>query len=100
LIDHFLEKGADPEKVLFYIEKFNDPKIFAEYIIKLSDKLDDDNFKTALRDLMKQKPSEEVIALLSTNPRYQKSLDVIDTNRAPASVISTQQEDESSLEMH
>lgn len=94
LIDHFLEKGADPEKVLFYIEKLNDQKMFAEYIIKLSDKLDDDTFKTALRDLMKQKPSEDVIALLSADPRYQKTLSTQDRSRAPASVTSTQPEDE------
>lgn len=93
LIDYYLDKGADPEKVLFYIEKFNDQEMFAEYIVKLSHRLDDDTFKTVVRDFIKQKPSQEIQAKLAILPRYKKEI-LQDQSRAPASATSNQPDEE------
>ncbi len=94
LIDHFLARGANPEKVLFYLEKFNDQEMFADYIFKLSPSLDDEAFMSAVNELIKQRPSSEIIARVKAHSRYQNRSDQVENNRLPASVTSTQQDDE------
>ena len=94
LIDHYLTKGANPEKVLFYLEKFNDHEMFAEYILKLSDQLDDEAYKNVISDFLKQKPSGEILAKVKADSRYQSLGRTEEGERRPASVISTQPDDQ------
>lgn len=100
LIDHFLEKGADPEKVLFYLEELYDPQVLGEYLIKLGDKIDENSFRSRVSKLMQKKPSPEIVAQLKAYPRYQQLYPEGAPNRLPASATSTQLDEEVELQKH
>ncbi|MFA7613705.1 MAG: M48 family metalloprotease [Candidatus Caldatribacteriota bacterium] len=98
LVDHFIEKGADPEKVLFYLEKFHNQQVLGEYLIKLGDKLDEDSFRSYVSKLMQKNPSPEMVAQFKAYPRFQK-LYPEGSYRLPASVTSTQLDEEGEPQM-
>lgn len=91
VIDHFLERGADPEKVIFYLTMMDDHKLTAHYLNVLSDKISDSSYERTVRSLYRNKVSEEVIAEISESPRFQKMMKVEqEPGRLPASTTSTQ----------
>lgn len=89
LIDHYLTRGASPAKVLFYFTIFKDEKMFAEYIQKLSDKIDDDTYMKMIAELKRQNPKEELLAQVLSSARYQKNFKEEQAQRMPASVETT-----------
>ena len=91
IIDHFLSKGADVEKVMYYLSLIDDPKLTAHYLLVLSDKISEGTIEKALSSLKGHQNSEEMMVSLSASPKFQKWLKAEKkVERLPASTTSTQ----------
>ncbi len=91
IIDHFLSKGADVEKVMYYLSLIDDPKLTAHYLLVLSDKISEGTIEKALSSLKGHQNTEEMMASLSASPKFQKWLKAEKkVERLPASATSTQ----------
>ena len=91
IIDHFLSRGADPEKVMYYLNIINDPRLTARYVHKLFDRVSEHAIDKALSSIKEHKDSQEIIAEFSSSPKYEKWMKKEKgPKRLPASATSTQ----------
>lgn len=91
IIDHFLSRGADPEKVMYYLNIINDPRLTARYVHKLSDRVSEHTIDKALSSIREHKDSQEIIGEFSSSPKYEKWMKKEKgQKRLPASATSTQ----------